>query len=172
MHFQIIWEFNCKSNKNMKSYHVLYENIVSDLFINKYSWWFHLIRREVLSCPSAHVRRGVLWNGEGQGQLRRVTGYVCTQCQQHTKHRNYGRVCKNTSLVHGTCMKVVGSVFLLVSKALLTAPSSLRPLLTPPCTRDSPPAESEAWHIFYSMPGWCSLWCCGRACGSVCCTWG
>lgn len=55
MHFQIIWEFNCKSNKNMKSYHVLYENIVSDLFINKYSLWFHLIRREVLSWPSAHV---------------------------------------------------------------------------------------------------------------------
>lgn len=31
MQFQIIlWEFNCKSNKNIKSYHMLYENIVSD----------------------------------------------------------------------------------------------------------------------------------------------
>lgn len=27
------WEFNCKSNKNIKSYHMLYENIVSNLYL-------------------------------------------------------------------------------------------------------------------------------------------
>ena len=47
MQFQIIlWEFNCKSNKNIKSYHMLYENIVSDsMFLKKYSLRFHLIRK-------------------------------------------------------------------------------------------------------------------------------
>lgn len=37
MQFQIIlWEFNCKSNKNIKSYHMLYENIVSDsIYVSK-----------------------------------------------------------------------------------------------------------------------------------------
>lgn len=37
MQFQImLWEFNCKSNKNIKSYHMLYENIVSDsIYVSK-----------------------------------------------------------------------------------------------------------------------------------------
>lgn len=32
----MLWEFNCKSNKNIKSYHMLYENIDADsIYVSK-----------------------------------------------------------------------------------------------------------------------------------------
>lgn len=86
MQFQIIlWEFNCKSNKNIKSYYMLYENIVSNLlmFLKKYSSRLHLIGREMPACHSVALpirhKHPLLFSAVTSGRLTvRCTAYrVC-----------------------------------------------------------------------------------------------
>lgn len=130
MQFQIIfWEFNCKSNKNIKSYYMLYENIVSNLLM--------FLRK----CSSSGVRcRPVILQRcapDTSGRLA-VGGTACGVCLHSgvsniQNSRDHGRVCKNTSLVPrgGGWARVSEGGFwsLLVSKALLVVPSQVRLLL-------------------------------------------
>lgn len=67
-------------------------------------------------------------------------------------------------------IKVVSSISLLVSKALLLVLGVSfhgNNIFILPCTLGLLPTESEAWHIFYSMLGWCSPLYCGKADESV-----
>lgn len=101
MQFQIIlWEFNCKSNKNIKSYYMLYENIVSNLlmFLKKYSSRLHLIGREMPACHSVALpirhKHPLLFSAVTSGRLTvRCAAYrVCLHSsQQHIKLKELQR---------------------------------------------------------------------------------
>lgn len=109
MQFQLIlWEFNCKSNKNIKSYHMRYENIVSNLltFLKKYP--VISPNQETAQPPPSRTLQGKPARPRPGVQSGRAAGgrsdglRVCPQTLPATHETpGTGEICKNKSLFLG-----------------------------------------------------------------------